>query len=920
MKIFGSISRLVSIIFRKDGQDLTVRPNQSTTYTAARDVQLPAGDADHELVGTAASQTLSNKSMDGDSNSFSNIGLSSLKVQAGDADKLVMRDVSGAVISAKLENKHVASNAAIALSKLAALSSGKALVSDGSGVISASSISATELGYLSGASSNLQTQIDTKASSSALSQEISDRQSAISGEASARQAADSALDSKIDNLSTSDISEGSNLYFTEARAKSAVVIDSGYIGTETNKALSVKAVVDALADINNAIDSETSARETAEAALAADITSEASTRASAISSEASARQSADNALDARLDVIEGPDSQSGSIAKALKDAKAYADSSIASLVNSAPSVLDTLKELADAINDDPNFATTVAGQIGDIAADLASEQSRAEAAEAALDGRLDILEGADSVSGSVAKALKDAKAYTDSSVSSEASARQSADAALQADIDDEVAARQSAISSVQSSLATEVSNREAADSALDGRLDVLEGNENTAGSVAKALKDAKAYTDVETSARQSAVSSEASARQAADADLQDAIDAEASARASAVSSEASARQSADNALDARLDVLEGSDSTAGSVAKALKDAKAYTDAETSARQTAVSAVAADLASEVTNRQSAVSNEASLRQTADQALAADLAAEQARAEAAESALDGRLDILEGADSVAGSVAKALKDAKAYTDAETSARQSAVSSEASARQSADDALDSRLDVLEGANTVSGSVAKALKDAKDYADQKVAALIDGAPALLDTLNELAAAIGDDQNFVTTITNSISNEASARQSADQDLQDAIDALDASVSSAISSASSSLQGDLASEISARQAADAQHDADIALKLNKPVSGDAANKYLRSNGDGSTYWDVGYVLPVYKTTWAASAGTSKVITHNLGSSDVVVSFIDLSDNSVIGVSSVVITDSNTVTCTASEAPSASGWRVLVQKL
>ena len=33
----------------------------------------------------------------------------------------------------------------------------------------------------------------------------------------------------------------------------------------------------------------------------------------------------------------------------------------------------------------------------------------------------------------------------------------------------------------------------------------------------------------------------------------------------------------------------------------------------------------------------------------------------------------------------------------------------------------------------------------------------LVDGAPALLDTLNEIAAAIGDDDDFITTITNLI-------------------------------------------------------------------------------------------------------------------------------------------------------------------
>ena len=37
----------------------------------------------------------------------------------------------------------------------------------------------------------------------------------------------------------------------------------------------------------------------------------------------------------------------------------------------------------------------------------------------------------------------------------------------------------------------------------------------------------------------------------------------------------------------------------------------------------------------------------------------------------------------------------------------------------------------------------------------------LIDGAPAALDTLNELAAALGDDSNYATTITNSLSLKA---------------------------------------------------------------------------------------------------------------------------------------------------------------
>ena len=39
----------------------------------------------------------------------------------------------------------------------------------------------------------------------------------------------------------------------------------------------------------------------------------------------------------------------------------------------------------------------------------------------------------------------------------------------------------------------------------------------------------------------------------------------------------------------------------------------------------------------------------------------------------------------------------------------------------------------------------------------------VLDGAPALLDTLNEIAAAVGDDPNFVTTINTAISLKANS-------------------------------------------------------------------------------------------------------------------------------------------------------------
>ena len=50
---------------------------------------------------------------------------------------------------------------------------------------------------------------------------------------------------------------------------------------------------------------------------------------------------------------------------------------------------------------------------------------------------------------------------------------------------------------------------------------------------------------------------------------------------------------------------------------------------------------------------------------------------------------------------------------------------------------------------------------KASTTYVDTAVSNIIDAAPAALDTLNELAAALGDDENFATTIVSSIATKA---------------------------------------------------------------------------------------------------------------------------------------------------------------
>ncbi|QIG57920.1 hypothetical protein SEA_PAULODIABOLI_235 [Microbacterium phage PauloDiaboli] len=75
-------------------------------------------------------------------------------------------------------------------------------------------------------------------------------------------------------------------------------------------------------------------------------------------------------------------------------------------------------------------------------------------------------------------------------------------------------------------------------------------------------------------------------------------------------------------------------------------------------------------------------------------------------------------------------------------------------------------------------------------------VAALTDSAPGALDTLNELAAALGDDPNFATTITNSLAGKAGTLHThASSDIVDFDFAVDSRVAGAVPSATATTQG-----------------------------------------------------------------------------------------------------------------------------
>ena len=117
------------------------------------------------------------------------------------------------------------------------------------------------------------------------------------------------------------------------------------------------------------------------------------------------------------------------------------------------------------------------------------------------------------------------------------------------------------------------------------------------------------------------------------------------------------------------------------------------------------------------------------------------------DASYSALDTSAQNIAGAiNEVVSSVASLTSGTSSDLAAETAAR---IAGDASTLSSASSDATSKADAAEAS-------------AKAYADQVVAATVDAAPAALDTLNELAAALGDDANFASTVTTSIATKAS--------------------------------------------------------------------------------------------------------------------------------------------------------------
>jgi hypothetical protein len=298
--------------------------------------------------------------------------------------------------------------------------------------------------------------------------------------------------SDISNHSTSDLSEGTNKYFTDTRAKDAVAAalgdgveyESGSFNVKVGEGIEIaggtgneivinRTTVDAWYDAAGAASSaQTAAQNYADglavnydaagSAAAAETAANSYTddeiseldlalKAYADQAESDAVTSANSYTDGRETAI--TTAYQAYADQAEVDAKAYADQKVTDLIGGAPGILDTLNELAEAIGDDANFITTIEGQIAlkaDLSyvdseiGDLSSEaQGFADAAETAANSYTD---------GAITQEVADRNSAISDAVSTEVTNRNSA---ISAAVDQEVLDRNSAITTAVDALDTD---------------------------------------------------------------------------------------------------------------------------------------------------------------------------------------------------------------------------------------------------------------------------------------------------------------------------------------------------------------------------------------------------------------------------------------------------------------------------------
>lgn len=336
------------------------------------------------------------------------------------------------------------------------------------------------------------------------------------------------------------------------------------------------------------------------------------------------------------------------------------------LIGAAPEALDTLKELAAALGNDPDFAGTITRKITALTEQLNAEKASREAADTLIDTKLNqeitnrqkgdelvktLVEteitnrtSADQVlqsqitdfkttqtatNSQLSQAIENLRTQSDSNINELRTLVTTNTGNIQRNfelIQAQIALWEEFKTSITESLTTEISDRKAADAALDKKID-------------QAVSDLEEKIGAVTGNPQELVAAEKAERQAADQELQNQID----TLTNDLTTEQNARTAADQAIN---------DALAKEVADREAAVKVVSDGltkEISDREAADTEIQTNLNTEIADRKKAIQDEATARANADtqfqnnlDAVSADLNEEKTERKAADTTLQANID--------------------------------------------------------------------------------------------------------------------------------------------------------------------------------------------------------------------------------------------------------------------------------------
>lgn len=539
---------------------------------------------------------------------------------------------------------------------------------------------------------------------------------------------------------------------------------------------------------------------------------------------------------------------------------------IGDLIDGADDALDTLKELAEALGNDPNFATTITNKLTDLRNALTDEVNRAKEEEGKLSTQIsevnsnfikavdllndkidtavtNLINKIDKIEAKVDKntadiadlrnettgSLAEAKAYAKDLVDKEAELRKTADDALsesihqlntlhindKAELKQDIAAeaqlRANADANIQLKLTEEITNRQTGDAALESKLSDEVVNRKAADETL-----------------QNSITKEVVDRTNADNTLQVNIDKEAQARESAdqvlqtnINSEAATRTAQDQILDQKITALsektDGDKSDVLAAIEAEKEARIAADADLNSKKVdkreGYSLTKNDFTDLLLAKLNGIEEHANYITLVSQ-LANDAGYQtEAEVEAAIEKIIGSapevLDTLE-------EIARALGDDPNFASTITkklAAITEKVNQEIEDREAADVALQANITDEETARTEADAALK--EELKEYVDNSAAT---GDTALQVVKDNLAKEIQDRKDADTTLQSNIDKEANDRKAADATHTENIATLNQRVSDlalSIQDAINTVKNELTAQVNANTTAIATNAANI---------------------------------------------------------------------------------------------------------